>query len=245
MERRCPRCQTLQRPTARFCRGCGAALEAPGADAPRPPVESASSVAPPERVAAALTPSTERPPLCSVSLETDASLPLTRTEDVSPEGRPVVLTERVVSVPWAEGAEAEEIADGLWRVEAAMVDLLLSLVITLAALAATATVKDTPTISQFGTVAAVALAGVFVINEWILIPLRGQSVGMMAVGLRLVGDAEHELTALRCLVRNTVGYLLSALPLGLGVLWIFIDAHHQGWHDKITRTKVVKARSHG
>ncbi len=30
--------------------------------------------------------------------------------------------------------------------------------------------------------------------------------------------------------------LLSALPLGLGVLWALIDGNHLAWHDRLTKT---------
>lgn len=34
-------------------------------------------------------------------------------------------------------------------------------------------------------------------------------------------------------------YLVSALPLGLGFLWMIWDKKKQGWHDKIANTVVV------
>jgi len=42
----------------------------------------------------------------------------------------------------------------------------------------------------------------------------------------------------RALLRY-VGYFLSALPLGLGFLWVIWDRRHQGWHDKLAGTLVV------
>ena len=35
-------------------------------------------------------------------------------------------------------------------------------------------------------------------------------------------------------------YILSALPLGLGFIWIGIDKRKQGWHDKLAGTVVVR-----
>lgn len=40
-------------------------------------------------------------------------------------------------------------------------------------------------------------------------------------------------------VLRYVGYLVSALPLGLGFLWVIWDRRKQGWHDKIAGTVVV------
>jgi len=34
--------------------------------------------------------------------------------------------------------------------------------------------------------------------------------------------------------------MLSALPIGLGFIWIAIDENRQAWHDKIAGTVVVR-----
>ncbi len=36
-----------------------------------------------------------------------------------------------------------------------------------------------------------------------------------------------------------LGYFLSAVPLGLGILWVAFDPRKQGWHDKLADTVVV------
>jgi len=41
------------------------------------------------------------------------------------------------------------------------------------------------------------------------------------------------------LILRYFGYILSALPLGLGFLWIMIDKNNQGWHDKLSSTLVI------
>ncbi len=41
------------------------------------------------------------------------------------------------------------------------------------------------------------------------------------------------------LVLRYFGYILSAIPLGLGFLWILIDKKNQGWHDKLSSTLVI------
>lgn len=42
----------------------------------------------------------------------------------------------------------------------------------------------------------------------------------------------------RAIVRY-LGYLVSALPLGLGFLWVLIDRRKQTFHDKLARTRVI------
>jgi uncharacterized RDD family membrane protein YckC len=46
----------------------------------------------------------------------------------------------------------------------------------------------------------------------------------------------------RCMLR-WIGYLVSALPLGLGFLWATIDSDRRGWHDWLAGTRVVRPRS--
>jgi len=40
-------------------------------------------------------------------------------------------------------------------------------------------------------------------------------------------------------VLRYIGYYLSALPLFLGFLWVFVDPRRQAWHDKLSGTVVV------
>lgn len=46
------------------------------------------------------------------------------------------------------------------------------------------------------------------------------------------------ITPLQALLRY-LGYFISAIPLGLGFLWILRDTRKQGWHDKMARTVVI------
>jgi len=41
------------------------------------------------------------------------------------------------------------------------------------------------------------------------------------------------------LVGRYFAYLVSTLPLCLGLLWIAVDKRKQGWHDKLAGTVVV------
>lgn len=69
--------------------------------------------------------------------------------------------------------------------------------------------------------------------------LLGCSPGKALLGMRVVdktGRAPH----LGWAVVRFVGYWISALPLFLGFAWALVDAQHQGWHDKLAGTYVVK-----
>ena len=68
----------------------------------------------------------------------------------------------------------------------------------------------------------------------------GATPGKMLFDLRVVDAATGaRVPLLRCALR-AAAYFLSALPLGLGFLWIAIDRRRQGWHDKIAGTVVVR-----
>ena len=48
----------------------------------------------------------------------------------------------------------------------------------------------------------------------------------------------NPITSRQALLRY-IGYIISALPLGLGFLWIILDKRKQGWHDKLAGTVVI------
>lgn len=66
----------------------------------------------------------------------------------------------------------------------------------------------------------------------------GSTVGKLIVGGKVVGVDGAKLTVGKALLRY-FGYLISALALALGFIWVVLDEKRQGWHDKIARTLVV------
>ena len=72
--------------------------------------------------------------------------------------------------------------------------------------------------------------------------LRGQTVGKMAVGIKVVVGGNRNPGIGRAALRETIGKYLSIIALGLGFLWIVRDPRKQGWHDKIASTYVVVVR---
>ena len=68
----------------------------------------------------------------------------------------------------------------------------------------------------------------------------GTSVGMKAMGLRMVRADSGEAPGFgRAIVRFLVAYV-SGIPLGLGYFWAIWDGQKQTWHDKAAGTIVVK-----
>lgn len=72
----------------------------------------------------------------------------------------------------------------------------------------------------------------------------GQTIGKMLTGIRVVtadeGARTHRVTVGAAALR-TVGYVISALPAGLGFLLVFLGAERRGLHDRLADTRVVKA----
>jgi uncharacterized RDD family membrane protein YckC len=67
----------------------------------------------------------------------------------------------------------------------------------------------------------------------------GQTIGKMAVGVRVVSVGNGPLTVGRALVR-VVALIASALPAGLGLLPVAFDEGRRGLHDRLANTRVVR-----
>jgi len=70
---------------------------------------------------------------------------------------------------------------------------------------------------------------------------RGQTLGQMALGIRVVGlDTGRSIGYGRALLRWFVS-IFSALVFLLGYLWMLWDKEKQCWHDKAANDVVVPA----
>ena len=67
--------------------------------------------------------------------------------------------------------------------------------------------------------------------------------GKMLYGLQVIdANTKEKIKFGKALVRG-LSYIISSLVSGLGFLWIAIDRNkHQGWHDKIAKTLVIKKK---
>jgi len=68
----------------------------------------------------------------------------------------------------------------------------------------------------------------------------GQTVGKMAMGLKVVSAETGQLLDMGGAALRYVGYIVSSIPLGLGFFWVLWDPNREGWHDKIAKTRVIK-----
>lgn len=68
----------------------------------------------------------------------------------------------------------------------------------------------------------------------------GQTLGMLAWRIRVVRN-DGALLRWRDALLRLAAALLSWLPAGLGYLWMLFDRDHLAWHDRLSRTRVVRA----
>jgi len=68
---------------------------------------------------------------------------------------------------------------------------------------------------------------------------RGQTPGKMVMGIKVICTGSSPVTLPQALLRY-LGYIVSAMVLFIGFIWIAFDSHKQGIHDKIADTYVVK-----
>jgi uncharacterized RDD family membrane protein YckC len=66
----------------------------------------------------------------------------------------------------------------------------------------------------------------------------GQTPGKGIMGLRVVPRRGGKLKVGRAILRY-IGYYLSVIPFGLGILWILVDDRRLAWHDRIAGTCVL------
>ena len=71
---------------------------------------------------------------------------------------------------------------------------------------------------------------------------RGSTPGKDAISAKIVDAKTGGAPMLNQLVIRYLGYYVSTIPLGLGLIWVAFDPRKQGWHDKMAGTVVVRPR---
>lgn len=70
----------------------------------------------------------------------------------------------------------------------------------------------------------------------------GQSIGKMAVGIKVISQEENAVPIGRATIR-TLAYVVSALPLGAGFVPGVLGADRLALHDRLAHTRVVRPSS--
>jgi len=86
---------------------------------------------------------------------------------------------------------------------------------------------------------------VVLLYYWLMTGIKGQTVGKMLVGIKVVNAQGDTPDLGYAALREILGKILSAIALYIGFIWIAFDADKQGWHDKIAGTYVVSTRTEG
>jgi uncharacterized RDD family membrane protein YckC len=134
---------------------------------------------------------------------------------------------------------SDAVSPGLPRRLAAMFYdglLLLALLLVTTALAVAANRGEAiPSDSWLFPMVLVLVWAGFYVGFW---SRGGQTLGMRAWRLRLVTRAGAPVGPPRALLRLAAA-VLSALPLGLGYLWVLLDRDRLAWHDRLSGTRLV------
>jgi uncharacterized RDD family membrane protein YckC len=84
--------------------------------------------------------------------------------------------------------------------------------------------------------AGIAIAGLlWSVYQYLFVVYSGRTLGMMAAKIRLRTFKGFRPTARQRRAR-VLGFYLSALSLGMGLMWVFVDVDGLCWHDRLSRT---------
>ena len=138
---------------------------------------------------------------------------------------------------------------GFWaRVGASIIDAVLILLITLPPLVMIYGWKyfDSDATGFIAGPADFLISWVLPALATILFWLRKQATpGKMAVSARVVDADTGATLSLGQSIGRYLAYIVSALPLCLGLIWVAFDPRKQGWHDKLANTVVVRPQQRG
>lgn len=70
---------------------------------------------------------------------------------------------------------------------------------------------------------------------------RGQTVGKMALGIKVVDADGGGMIGIPRGIGRYFARILSAIVFGLGYLWMLWDGRKQCWHDKLVRSVVIRS----
>jgi uncharacterized RDD family membrane protein YckC len=81
----------------------------------------------------------------------------------------------------------------------------------------------------------VLVIGAYYVLNWIR---SGQTLGMRAWRLRAVSEAGLPLKLGPAILRSIFA-VAAWMPLGLGVLWLYLDPDHLAVHDRLSHTRML------
>ena len=70
---------------------------------------------------------------------------------------------------------------------------------------------------------------------------KSATPGKMVIKAQIVDANTGNKPSVKQSVIRYLGYFVSTIPLGLGLMWVGWDKRKQGWHDKLANTVVVNS----
>jgi len=86
------------------------------------------------------------------------------------------------------------------------------------------------------------LPAIAVIVFWIT---KQATPGKMAISAKIVDVSSGMAPSTGQCIGRYLAYIISIIPLGLGVFWVAFDSRKQAWHDKLAGTVVVRRKYRG
>ena len=128
------------------------------------------------------------------------------------------------------------------RCAALCIDYMLLLAVPLGWLIFARFFGDGGKAAPFGPAVWFIIIILWLINFLLFPLLRGQTLGKMLTGLTILRMDGTNVRLGRILLRNVLGYLISALTLGLGFLISALSSKGRSLHDFLSGTIVVRGR---
>jgi uncharacterized RDD family membrane protein YckC len=95
-------------------------------------------------------------------------------------------------------------------------------------------------------IAGSVIQGIFLFLSTILFWIyKSATPGKMLFKVKIVDAKTGNAPTVKQAVIRYIGYYISILPMGLGLLWICWDKKKQGWHDKLAGTVVIGPANRG
>jgi uncharacterized RDD family membrane protein YckC len=152
----------------------------------------------------------------------------------------------VIGQAWESAAKSaaggQSLASPWRRIAAGLIDLALLFTVDTIVVYLTLRLLGLTT-SEMSSLPLLPLAGFFLLlNGGYFVAFTavgGQSIGKMALGIKVISEEESSVPVGRATVR-TLAYIVSALPLGAGFLPGVISADRLALHDRLAHTRVVR-----
>jgi uncharacterized RDD family membrane protein YckC len=129
---------------------------------------------------------------------------------------------------------------GFWpRVMASIIDnIVLSVVLIPLAFPVMAVLRDSEQAELIWNLIASLVSAAAIIALWTTV---GSTPGKMVLKAKVLDARTLKPPGLGKSIGRYFGYILSALPLGLGFLWVAWEPRKRAWHDMLAGTLVLRA----